>query len=303
MGARAASAVWSLDGTLHSTVTFSSEGLAGILAGLTGSASHALPWGASIWATTDVAVSVDPTGWKPVVSLSITYGGSADIAIYRTRDSAVVRGMVFDQATGAPRSGVVLRLNGLATVSDAKGAYLFNLAKSGTWYLQVDRASLGETLIPSEPTPIEVTVLPGVVTVVDIGIVERASLSGTVTVWDYPQGGTYDASALGDNAPAERQRLGGIANIVVELSDGVQVLRRVTNRDGIFQFTEVRPGRYTLTVIGGPLPDYHHVEQTTYQVELTPGQTGDVAIRVLQERRRIQMETTPVPDVVGAPLQ
>jgi len=303
MGARAASAVWSLDGTLHSTVTFSSEGLAGILAGLTGSASHALPWGASIWATTDVAVSVDPTGWKPVVSLSITYGGSADIAIYRTRDSAVVRGMVFDQATGAPRSGVVLRLSGLATVSDAKGAYLFNLAKSGTWYLQVDRASLGETLIPSEPTPIEVTVLPGVVTVVDIGIVERASLSGTVTVWDYPQGGTYDASALGDNAPAERQRLGGIANIVVELSDGVQVLRRVTNRDGIFQFTEVRPGRYTLTVIGGPLPDYHHVEQTTYQVELTPGQTGDVAIRVLQERRRIQMETTPVPDVVGAPLQ
>jgi hypothetical protein len=177
--------------------------------------------GASIWATTDVAVSVDPTGWKPVVSLSITYGGSADIAIYRTRDSAVVRGMVFDQATGVPRSGVVLRLDGLATVSDAKGAYLFNLAKSGTWYLQVD----------------------------------RASLSGTVAACDYPWGGTYDASALGDNAPAERQRLGGIATIVVELSDGVQILRRVTNRDGIFQFTEVGPGRYTLTVIGGPLPD------------------------------------------------
>jgi hypothetical protein len=144
-------------------------------------------------------------------------------------------------------------------------------------------------MIPSRSTPIEVNAAPRSVTVIDIGVIESASITGTVAVWGYREGGVFGAGAGNGAAAAEPVNLGGLGNVVLELRNGADPVRRLSNAAGRFEFPEVRPGHYTLSVIGGLIPTYHHVEQETYKVELAPGQQAAVEVRVLQERRRIQM--------------
>ena len=289
IGARVALGATDLEASTRTTWSFSNTGFAGFVAGIGASGSHRFPWGHTIRGSLDVSLGRDLIAWDPEFRLSISYGASTDVPLYRMRDAATVRGRVFLVADGSPREGVLLRLNGLAAITDAHGDYVFNVPKAGELHLQVDRGTLGTGMVPMRPTPIDVDAAAGSVTVIDIGIVQSASLSGTVSVWGFPEGSTFDPAGEPDTAVVERTRLGGLGSIVLELVDATGTVRRLTNSEGRFHFSEMRPGRYTLAVIGGLIPTYHHVEQDGYDVVLEPGQDGSLEIRILQERRRIQM--------------
>jgi hypothetical protein len=301
IGARGTWPMTSLEGSTSTSWTFSDAGLHSIMVGLSASGRHVFPRGHSIQADADVSVTRDILAWSPAFSLSLSYRTCTDVPLYRTHDSSVVRGRVFLEETGAPREGVLLRLNGLAAITDASGKYVFNIPKSGTYQLQVDRGTLGKGMIPSRATPIELNTLPRTETVIDIGVIESATLSGTVSVWGYHEGGAFEAGGGSGSESAELSNLGGLGNVVLELRNGSDPIRRLSNPSGRFEFAEVRPGHYTLAVIGGLIPTYHHVEQNTYTVELEPGQEGLIEIRVVQERRRIQMVDAGTIEVAEIP--
>ncbi len=81
----------------------------------------------------------------------------------------------------------------------------------------------------------------------------------------------------------------GLAGTLVEITEGQEVLRQLTDEEGRFSFEDIRPGRWELKIRDYHLPTHHYLEQDEFQVELKPGEQKEVEVRVLPRLRPIQI--------------
>jgi hypothetical protein len=81
----------------------------------------------------------------------------------------------------------------------------------------------------------------------------------------------------------------GVRNILVELSNGDEVIRTLTNYKGEFTFSGVRPGHWKLKAYDHNLPDYHYLEAGEMDLELQPSATAHVLLRVLPRLRPVKI--------------
>ena len=305
LGGIAAAPGTKLDAQLRNDYSFAGTGLSSLSFGANVSLSHTFPWGHDLSAAANFSILWASLGWQPGFTLSATYGVPLDVPISRKKDIAIVAGLVHHAITGEPMADVLIRLNGMAALSDRNGMFAFYLPRAGKVFLQVDRASFPAKLIPVQRMPMEVEAVAGATVTVDLGLVEGASVSGTVAVYGFLDETTaFDrASQPGDTpaAPPDRIRLGGLANMIVELANGGETRRKATGPDGTFAFTEVRPGHYTIRIIGGRIPSYHQMEEPSRQIDLAPEESRNVEFRVLQDRRRIQFVLSDVSVVLEQP--
>jgi len=79
-----------------------------------------------------------------------------------------------------------------------------------------------------------------------------------------------------------------LPNILVELANGQEVLRRVTDHKGQFVFESLRPGSWRLKVYDHNLPAYHYLETSEQDLTLEPGQSIEITLRVLPKARQIR---------------
>jgi hypothetical protein len=230
-----------------------------------------------------------PVGWSPRGSLAVSYRASPEVSLPFS-GRASVEGRISDRLTGRPRPGVLVRLGDLVTSSDARGNYRFNLPGPGRAYLDVDRGTLAAGEVPDQPTPVEVVVRTGTPTVVDLAMIPGASLTGSVSLWNYPQATSVD-----------RVEAGGLGNVVLELFDQSTTQRLVTNQAGAFEVPDLRPGRYTLRLASDSVPRYHRAEKESYEFVLGPADKRVVVVRVLEDKRGFLPVTTEVVEVSPGP--
>ena len=81
----------------------------------------------------------------------------------------------------------------------------------------------------------------------------------------------------------------GIANAVVELKSESETLYRIADNKGRFEFEELRPGKWILTINEESLPEYHYMIDKNQAYELKPGECREVSIHVVQKKRHIQI--------------
>ncbi len=279
-----------LEGRLGNTWSYAATGLASVRFGLDVGFTNTFPWGHTLSIKGGASLTYEALAWTPTGSLSASYGVPVDLPVSRKKDVSVVKGTVVRQETGRPQEGIVLRLNGLASATDRSGEFTFYVPKSGRLYLSMDPRTLAPGVIPAQTMPLELTVEPNSESVHQLGVVAGSTVTGTVMVYGYPSDSAAFVSDADSGAPAHQlQRLKGLGNLVVELSSGSEHKRRVTGADGQFLFEEVRPGRWTIAIVGGQLPTYHSLEQKMVELDLAPGELRDVEFKVIQEQRRIIM--------------
>ncbi len=98
--------------------------------------------------------------------------------------------------------------------------------------------------------------------------------------------GSRNGNGVADEAVVEPW---GLRNILVELSNGDEVIRTLTNYKGEFTFTGVRPGHWKLKAYDHNLPDYHYLEAGEMDLELQPSATARVLLRVLPRLRPVRI--------------
>jgi hypothetical protein len=81
----------------------------------------------------------------------------------------------------------------------------------------------------------------------------------------------------------------GLANTLVEITEGEEVLRQLTDEKGGFSFEDIRPGEWKLKVYDHDLPIHHSLEQEEFQIDLKPGEEKEVTARVTPRLRPIQI--------------
>src|SRR5690606_33298200 len=80
----------------------------------------------------------------------------------------------------------------------------------------------------------------------------------------------------------------GFTGGLVELTNGRETYRELTDADGEVVFDHLRPGIWTLKVHGNDLPAHHVIENPIQQIELAPGESGRALVRVLPKIRPIR---------------
>jgi nucleoid-associated protein YgaU len=193
-----------------------------------------------------------------------------------------VAGRVVDAESGRGVAGVPVRVGSQVVLTDRGGRWSFDGIAPGTHALEIDRLAAGLDHVPLGPVPGEVRVSGGRTARVDVALVRGARVLGTIRVLDFAEG----APAAG---PPPMVESGGLRDAVVVLSSGADSLRRVTDASGRFDFADLRPGRWALSVEHAELPAHHRMERDTMTLEVAAGDAREVVLRVLPRFRPVRI--------------
>lgn len=226
-------------------------------------------------------------------SYEITYTTPFSISIGKNGDLGTVEGTV-SSGPGMGMSNVVLRMNERTAVTDSRGHFKFTDVPPGTNQLSIDRESIGATNTTKQKMPMPVEVARGSSSALEIEVVKSAAVSGCV-FFKPDDGGAAGSSVepyiIGDASRTEKniESPRGIPNMIIELSNGEEALRRVTDQDGKFIFDDLRPGTWYISVRENNLPAHSYIRDSEAEIVLADGDSVDKDFDVYPRRRTIKM--------------
>jgi len=219
-----------------------------------------------------------PTEDAFLVEYMIPFG----LPVSRLKSVGQVGGRLYDEETNRPVANAILRIEGAAAVTDSGGEFVFPALKPGNYLVSVDTTSVKGNLIPAQKMPAEVSVAGGKSTSLDIAMTKGATVSGHVILYTLGQ-----TRFLGEEA--KLVEVSGRPDVLLEITNGTEVKRRVTDSQGGFEFEALVPGKWTLTADSSELPQYHYYEKDTFEFELKPGDSKEVLIKILPKRRPVRI--------------
>jgi cell division septation protein DedD len=180
---------------------------------------------------------------------------------------------------GEYQEGISLSLEGVTAVTDEYGKFTFSRIVPGEYIILIDRTSIGFQQIPDIPLPIKISVEENRDTELYFGIIESAQLKGQLLIKNDPE-----AEQL---VPSEQPSL---PPLLVELGDGTESFTQLTDTDGKFSFTELRPGKWTVTIHQNPSFSDFDLEIDQRTVELSPGDREFLDFYYLPRKRTIRFQ-------------
>jgi uncharacterized protein (DUF2141 family) len=221
-------------------------------------------------------------------SMTVNYTIPFGLPVSKKKNRGVLRGRVFEVEgdTSRPMSRVIVTANGITAVTDRKGEFVFPSLRPGLYQVNIEQSSLGVDRVTLESVPLTVEVGKGGTVELAIGVVRSARVRAKVTIFG-SAGRTLTPGGRGTSGNTF-EPLGGLAAGLVELTNGKQVLRQVTDRDGEASFDNLRPGKWTLRVYENNVPEYHAIETPETEIEVEPGQSREALVRILPKRRPVR---------------
>jgi len=214
--------------------------------------------------------------------ITVSYARPFRIPTVLKSDVGTVSGFVYQNETGERLPGVIISIDGQTTITDSDGNFRFPAVIADLYYLQVNAAELGENYILAGTLPYEVEVAGKSEIVLEIPLTRPAHIEGRlIRMENDPSAGMFSPAAV-------YQEAGGFGGILVEISGDYGERREVTRSDGTFSFKGLVPGIWTITVYERGLPTTHDLEETTYTLELSPGETELLPIEVLPIQRAVK---------------
>jgi hypothetical protein len=226
------------------------------------------------------------------------YELSFGIPVARIREAGTVAGRIVDGegADGAGIDGVVVLVDGRVAVTDKQGAFLVHGVRPGPRLIKVDHGTLGLERVFADPSALQLEVVGGTRTEVELATVRSGQVTGWVRLASDAagSGGLHAAGAdvvlLGENTEGDQCMVEGL---VVEATDGDRRSMQLTDVHGHYHFDGLRPGTWTVTLHQGRLPPFHFVSEPTRRVEVASGSVAEVGYEVEVRRRTVRMVDAP----------
>jgi len=211
----------------------------------------------------------------------LEYGVPLRLPVSRLRTTGRVYGRIVDAVTGQGVPGALVRLGPQVAITDRDGDVAFGSVPAGEHRLSmsqetsfanavfVDDAVVDVDRTRTRPTTFRVAVARSARVDVDV---RRFAMVRT------PVAGTPDS--LSD--------AGAVTNAMLVLAGERDTLYRTTSEQGRATFTDIPPGRWTITV-RGDAPAFHRFDPERIEVELKPGETRALSFRLVPRKREVQI--------------
>ena len=214
----------------------------------------------------------------------LQYSVPVGIPIKRMTSNGQLRGKILDEQGRGVRN-VLINVGTSAALTDSDGEFFFPSLSPGENFLVLDKLTIGMNRVPDVLTPLPVNIAGGKEAELNVHLVQSSVVTGLVTLSAFDKNDTSMTALI---------EVGPQAGLVLELSNGTEIQRRVSDNRGRFVFSDLRPGRWTVRVAGGVLPQYHFVDRESHSVDLAAGGKREVAFRILPRRRTIRIIETGV---------
>ena len=198
----------------------------------------------------------------------------------RSRDAGRAIGMVRDALTGAPVSGVLVRMNGNAALTDAKGRVMFRGLPPALHRVELDAShpTVGELVIGNAEVDLRHAGTKPVE--FNVAVTRGAAIRAVVR--------RYDAGGSTINARADTLVDAGVmANVLVALEGAKDTLYQSSDEKGRIDFGTVAPGAWVMRVRTGDLPAFHNFANDRVSMVVSPGERREVELRLVPQRRSV----------------
>lgn len=188
--------------------------------------------------------------------------------------------------------GIRLILGNHATMTDKNGNYTFKNLVPGDYFLEIDRTTVDLEDIPDIVFPAAVNLnSEKKINTFNFGLTSAAKINGNIHLQ-----GTSDKENNAIISSSQKQEFKAKNNLIVEISNGEQVFRKICQIEANFNFTYLRPSTWTLKVYKNKLDQRYKIAVDTFHFTLTPKDTKDITIEVLKRQSEIkyQQETINV---------
>lgn len=204
----------------------------------------------------------------------LLYSVPFELPVGVRRAVGTVRGRVHLNGVGLP--GVIVRLDGSAALTDDQGYYTFTAKKVGVYTFHIDPGVLKPGQIVDLPPPVTLAIQPGATAVLDLPIVEEASLTGRLV--------------LPPDSPAAAPGQEPFAFVgMAELRRSDESLRVPVTASGEFKFPGLRPGAWSLRFIDVALPVRHRFERDRFELNLKAGEALQLDPRIQFQEFKLRM--------------
>lgn len=213
-----------------------------------------------------LAVAQPLGGWRP--RMYVEYALPLGVPLPARGEERVVARIV-DPATGEGMADVLVRVGDRVAVTDRRGMVAFAGLPHGTHMLRVE-AGAGPEMVADRPLPVPVIVGEGAVRV-ELQLQAAARLEGTV-----------------ERAATDSAAAAPMADVTVTVTGPGGEHRAVTDAEGRFRITGMRPGWWRVRVDAASLPRHHAFEKDQH-VLLQPGGAREAWLTVVVRERPVQM--------------
>ncbi len=242
-----------------------------------------LPWGHRLVLQGRTRYT-DESGSEGRSQVLIEYVIRLGVPLPRDAGGARVTGRVLDVESGRGLSNVLVRIGGQTVLTDGSGRYVFSGFVPGSYLVDLDLTSIGAERIVLGTSPRAIDVREGLVADVVFEVIRAASISGTLRLAP-----AANLSAANDTLhPAGRP----VGNALVELTGSGPVVRWLTDAEGQFQLTGLRPGRWILRLGEAALPAHWGLPNDSLILTLRPGHAGRVALTASEQVRPVRIIAT-----------
>ena len=241
-------------------------------------------------------VSVEMEGLAP--KIVVEYEGDLQITIPWWRVKGQLRGRVYEDENSNQRPdpdeegipNLILALDSVLAQTNEDGEFLFPPLPAGTYSLAIPY--LSSEYVLQARLPIPVAIHAGEITVMGIPVVRAARIAGRIAVIHVEQPldeGLYLEGVQQPSSEGSLEPSRGLPGILVELSNGFEIHRQITDQTGNFQFEQLLPGAWVLTVLPEGIPAFHRLERESFEIHLYAGQYMELPINVYAILRPIEI--------------
>lgn len=211
----------------------------------------------------------------------LEYSMPLQVPVGPARQPGRVRGRVVDEQTGEGVAGALVRLGPQAAITDEDGRVAFAGLPAGSYRVALaHQLSSGSTVFTGNPVVV-VDESRRTPSRFDVAVEPAGSITGSVRQVVLARTGIgASADSLTDGGPLE--------GVSVALAGARDTVYRTTDASGVFTFTDVPSGSWTLIVMAAT-PAQTQWEQERIPIVMSAGEHRTVTFRLVPKRRKVKI--------------
>jgi hypothetical protein len=216
---------------------------------------------------------------KKELSIQFRYTCTINIPLSKKKDIGSLTGKIINNGI-AHIDGIRINMEGNTAITDKKGNFEFPVVKVGTYILTLNESNIGLNTIAEVAGPYKVTIEPGKVTRFEVSLTQSARIQGSLVIREDEinnQKGFF---------PIQEE----VGNLIIEASNGKDILRVLTGRDGNFRFEDLRPGNWHVKIYPNGIPPGYQLDTEQFDLKLISGKEEKLNVVVHKKSREIKLQ-------------
>jgi len=215
---------------------------------------------------------------SPDIFIAFNYHLNFELPLVKNKNFGSLKGVISSIKPEANKN-IVLNIDRFSIITNKNGEYQFKNIPAGNHYLSIDNTSIEENAVTDIKTPLEVEIIPNKTQIIDFKIVSPAKIEGKII---------YEKLNQLQSSKFENEQL---PEFIIKLeNEKGKFLTLFDPLTGNFIFSQVVPGKYTISIITKNYEDNFDFESSSKEIEVKANEVINVVFNIKDKVRKMRFE-------------